>query len=40
MPHWRKSYQPTSQFNSFAGRLVVGSVVLATLVLLSLHVYV
>jgi hypothetical protein len=39
--HWRKaSRHPPFQFNSFVGWLLVGSVVLATLVLLSRHVYI
>ena len=38
--HWRKPYQSKSQFNSFVGWLVGGSVVLAALVLLSRHFYI
>ena len=39
--HWRKAYRPPSfQFNSVAGWLIGGSVVLAALVLLSRHVYI
>jgi hypothetical protein len=39
--HWRKaSHHPPFQFISLVGWLVVGSVVLATLVLLSRHIYI
>jgi hypothetical protein len=41
MAHWRKAYQPTSQFNAYlAGCAFAWSVVLGTLVLLARHVYI
>jgi hypothetical protein len=40
MAHWRKSYPPTSPFNSFAGWAIGASVLLGALVFIARHVYV
>src|SRR6202171_5516320 len=39
MPHWRKSYQPTSQFNSIALWATGASMLVGALVFIARHVY-
>jgi hypothetical protein len=40
MSHWRKSYPPTSQFNSFAGWMIGASMLVGALVFIARHVHV
>jgi len=40
MPHWRKSYPQTSQFNSLAIWVVGASMLAGALVLIARHVYI
>jgi hypothetical protein len=37
MAHWRKAYQPTSQFNSIAGWAIGGTMLVGALVFIALH---
>jgi hypothetical protein len=38
--HWRKSYQPTAQLNSFAGWMIGASMIVGALVFIARHVYI
>jgi hypothetical protein len=40
MAHWRKSYPPTSQFNSIASWAIGASMLAGALVFIARHVYV
>lgn len=40
MAHWRKAYQPTSQFNSLAGWAIGTSMLVGVLVFIAKHVYI
>jgi hypothetical protein len=40
MPHWRKSYPQTSQFNSLAIWVVGASMLAGALVFIARHVYI
>jgi hypothetical protein len=40
MPHWRKSYPPTSLFNSVAAWMIGASLLVGALVFIARHMYV